>query len=104
MRIVCTFLIVGSLAVCSAASKDDVVLPDGKAKAVIENSCTECHGLDTIVGTPMPAEKWRETVKSMVKRGATLSATEIDMVVDYMTVYFSQDKVNVNTEIGRAHV
>jgi competence ComEA-like helix-hairpin-helix protein len=92
-----TFLIVGSLAVCFAAAKDDIVLPDGKAKTLIENTCTECHGLDTVVGTPMPAEKWRETVKSMVKRGATLSATEIDTVVDYLTVYFSLDKVNVNT-------
>jgi competence ComEA-like helix-hairpin-helix protein len=82
---------------CFGAVKDDIVLPDGKAKTLIENTCTECHGLDTIVSNPMPAEKWRGTVKSMVKRGATLSADEIDTVVDYLTVYFSQDKVNVNT-------
>ncbi len=76
---------------------DDVVLPDGKAKALIENTCTECHGLDQVVSSPMSSEQWRSTVKSMVKKGATLSAEQIDTVVDYLTVYFSPDRVNVNT-------
>jgi len=84
-------------AVSAYAQANDIVLPDGKAKTLIQNTCTECHGLDTVVSTPMSPEKWRETVKRMVKRGATLSPEEIDTVVDYMTVYFSQDKVNVNT-------
>jgi competence protein ComEA len=76
---------------------DDVVLPDGKAKTLIENTCTECHGLDTVVSSPMTSDKWRATVQTMVRKGATLSPEEIDTVVDYLSVYFSPDKVNVNT-------
>jgi competence ComEA-like helix-hairpin-helix protein len=75
----------------------DIVLPAGKAKTLIENTCSECHGLDQVVSNPMSSEAWRTTVKSMVKKGATLSAEEIDTVVDYLSVYFAPDKVNVNT-------
>jgi competence protein ComEA len=32
----------------------------------------------------------------MVKKGAKLTPDELDSVVDYLTVYFSPDKVNVN--------
>lgn len=83
-------------ALAAAALADDIVLPDGKAKTLIENTCTECHGLDTVVSNAMPAEQWRRTVNSMVKKGATLSPAEIDTVVDYLSVYFSPDKLNVN--------
>lgn len=85
-----------SLAVAGSSKPDDVVLPDGKAKSLIENTCSECHGLDQVVSNPMSSEQWRSTVKSMVKKGATLSPEQIDTVVDYLTVYFSPDKVNVN--------
>jgi competence ComEA-like helix-hairpin-helix protein len=76
---------------------DDIVLPAGKAKTLIENTCTECHGLDQVVGSAMSSDAWRSTVKSMVKKGATLSPEEIDTVVDYLSVYFAPEKVNVNT-------
>lgn len=81
----------------AALLADDPVLPDGKAKKLIENSCTECHGLDQVTGSPMSREQWRSTVTSMVKKGATLSPAEIDSVVDYLAIYFAPDKVNVNT-------
>jgi competence ComEA-like helix-hairpin-helix protein len=79
----------------------DIVLPAGKAKTLIENTCSECHGLDQVVSNPMSGEAWRTTVKSMVKKGATLSAEEIDTVVDYLSVYFAPDKVNVNTSAAQ---
>src|SRR5882672_2745546 len=75
----------------------DVVLPDGKAKKLIEETCSECHGLDQVVSNAMSSDAWRTTVKSMVKKGAKLTPDEIDNVVDYLTVYFAPDKVNVNS-------
>jgi competence ComEA-like helix-hairpin-helix protein len=76
---------------------DDIVLPAGKAKTLIENTCTECHGLDQVVSSAMSSDAWRSTVQSMVKKGATLSPEEINTVVDYLSVYFAPEKVNVNT-------
>lgn len=84
------------VAVALPCVAQDIVLPDGKAKAIVQNACGECHGLDTVVGNPMSPEKWRATVEKMVKKGATLSPADVDLVVDYLTVYFAADKVNVN--------
>ncbi len=78
-------------------SAQDIVLPDGKAKKLITDTCTECHGLDTVVATGMTTDDWRTTVKQMVKRGAGLSPEQIDTVVDYLSVYFGAEKINVNT-------
>lgn len=83
------------------AFAQDVVLPDGKAKDVVAQACSDCHGLDKIVDNPMSAEKWRTTVEKMVKKGASLSPEQIDMVVDYLSVYFPSDKINVNTSTAQ---
>lgn len=79
------------------ALAQDIVLPDGKAKKTVETVCADCHGLDTVVANGMSADQWRESVKTMVRRGAQLSPAEIDSVVDYLSVYFGADKLNVNT-------
>jgi competence ComEA-like helix-hairpin-helix protein len=98
MRLIRVVLVSSSFAVAAASlMAQDIVLPAGKAKTLIENTCTECHGLDQVVSSPMSSGAWRSTVKSMVKKGATLSPEEIDTVVDYLSVYFAPDKVNVNT-------
>jgi competence ComEA-like helix-hairpin-helix protein len=80
-----------------AVFAQDVVLPDGKAKKLIEDTCSECHGLEQVVNNPMSSESWRNTVKSMARKGAKLTPDEIDTVVEYLTVYFAPEKVNVNT-------
>src|SRR3954454_24148015 len=86
-----------ALVLAASVPAQDVVLPDGKAKTLIQNTCSECHGLDTVVNASHTPEKWRETVNRMVKKGATLSPEEIETVVDYLTVYLAQEKININT-------
>jgi competence ComEA-like helix-hairpin-helix protein len=90
-------LIVLVLVAVGSAAAQEVILPEGKAKALVESSCGECHGLDQVVSNPMSADKWRATVTKMVKKGATLSPEQIDSVVEYLSVYFTPDKINVNT-------
>lgn len=75
----------------------DIVLPDGKAKTLIQNTCTECHGLDMVVSSNMSSDEWKTTLDQMIKRGATLSKDEREVVLEYLTVYFSAEKINVNT-------
>lgn len=94
MRLKPAVLIVTSFVALRA---QDIVLPPGAAKTLVENTCTECHGLDQVVNSTMSADAWRNTVKSMVKKGATLSPKEIETVVDYLSAYFAPDKVNVNS-------
>jgi competence protein ComEA len=45
----------------------------------------------------MSSDQWRVTVNKMVKRGAALTPDQVDQVVDYLSVYFAPDKINVNT-------
>src|ERR1700710_2772879 len=85
------------LIVCSVSFADDVVLPDGKGKKIIEGNCADCHGLDQVVQSPMSLDDWRGTVNRMVKKGAGLSPAEIDTVVDYLAVNFPPEKININT-------
>ena len=79
------------------AYSQDIVLPDGKAKTLIQNTCSECHGLDMVVSSTMSPEEWATTLDQMIKRGATLSKPEREIVLEYLTVYFSADKLNGNT-------
>jgi competence ComEA-like helix-hairpin-helix protein len=91
------FLVIAILLTGASASAQDIVLPDGKAKAIIESACTDCHGLDQVVANGMSDKDWRATVNRMVKKGASLSDAQIDEVVEYLSVYFVPDKTNVNT-------
>ena len=75
----------------------DIVLPDGKAKTLIQNTWTECHGLDMVVSSNMSPDEWKTTLDQMIKRGATLNKDEREVVLEYLTVYFSAEKLNVNT-------
>jgi competence protein ComEA len=84
-------------AIVYAAAAQDPVLPDGKAKSIVQGACADCHGLDTVVNNPMSSDQWRVTVNKMVKRGAALTPDQVDQVVDYLSVYFAPDKINVNT-------
>ena len=91
-------IVFASFVLCStAALAQDIVLPDGKAKPLVESACTECHGLDQVVQSGMSASDWRATVNRMVKKGASLAPDQIDSVVEYLSVYFVPDKTNVNT-------
>jgi|SRR5665213_2241522 len=92
MRILAAILLLTAV-----ASAQDVVLPDGKAKSIVESACTECHGLEQVVASGMSSSDWRTTVNRMVKKGASLAPEQIDTVVEYLSVYFVADKTNVNT-------
>jgi competence protein ComEA len=88
-------IFIGLLCIASAAAQD-VALPDGKAKALVQDACADCHGLDRVVSSGMSADKWKTTVTRMVKKGAALSPEQIDQVVEYLSVYFAAEKININ--------
>ncbi len=74
-----------------AAARDDADLPEGPGKAILENSCEECHDAGRIADKAWAKDKWRETVQDMIARGATLKPGEIDTLVDYLATYFGPD-------------
>ena len=67
-----------------------------KGKEILDNTCQECHGLDTIVQQSQSAAQWRRTVQSMTRKGAVLTRQETDTLVDYLATYFGPETVDLN--------
>ena len=86
------------------AAQDD--LPDGKGKETLENTCTECHGLDRALNARRTLERWRTIAVEMRSKGATMTDGELNTLVEYLYQNFGTDeepkakpeqKINVNT-------
>ena len=76
-------------------AQDD--LPYGKGKETLENTCTECHGLDKVLSALRSRERWRTIAVEMRSKGATMSDSELDTLVEYLFQYFGAvEKINVN--------
>jgi len=83
------------LALAAAAQ----TLPDGPGKAVVQRMCSQCHGLDSVVGARMTKDGWAAVVDDMVSRGANGSPEDIDRVIGYLAANFGKSaakKVNIN--------
>ena len=59
-------------------------------KTLVEERCTECHGLGTVTGTSKTKEEWETTVKRMVGKGADLNAEEQAAVVEHLATTYSK--------------
>ena len=87
-----------SLAIPLIAQDD---LPEGKGKETLENTCTECHGLDKALAKLRTRENWQSIAVLMRSRGATMSDDELKTLVDYLFQNFGKDEVNVNKAPAR---
>jgi competence protein ComEA len=84
------------LAVCALAQVD---LPEGKGRQTLENTCAECHGLDRALADMHTLNGWREIAVRMRSKGATMTDSELETLVDYLFQNFGIDekaRVNVN--------
>lgn len=85
----------GTAAAKNAANAKSPVLPNGPGKEIVENVCTQCHGLQRIVESHNSKAVWQDTVEAMYDRGADLDDAEIPIVVNYLSDNFPR-AVNVN--------
>ena len=54
------------------------------AAALLQERCTACHGLNKVTAARYTQEQWQQTVTSMVKKGASLTADEQTILVAYL--------------------
>jgi cytochrome c5 len=66
-------------------------LPDGKGKDLLQQICTDCHGLDVITAQRATKDGWASIVDSMVSRGANGTKEQLDTIVDYLAKNFGPD-------------
>jgi cytochrome c5 len=56
--------------------------PDGKA--IMEDRCGGCHGLDRVTSKTKDRDAWQATINRMVSKGATLNDEEKAALIDYL--------------------
>jgi hypothetical protein len=74
------------------AQGNDVKLPDGEGKAVVQKMCTGCHNLKTVTSKRATKEQWNTIVQQMVSRGADGTDEEIGTVINYLAKNFPPQK------------
>ena len=72
----------------SAAAQDD-------GKALLERTCTKCHGLTSTLKQHNTSDRWAAIVDDMIARGAEGSDADFEKIIDYLAKNFGR-RVNIN--------
>jgi cytochrome c5 len=83
-RFAIAFTLLLAAASPSRAQQSANPLPPGEGRDLVAVACSQCHYLGTIAKIRDGADGWRIYVSNMVLRGAQLSPTEVDTVVNYL--------------------
>ena len=71
-----------------AAANTVVELPDGDGKAIATENCQACHKLTNLTKAHKNLDDWKDTVQTMIDRGANVPADKIDTLVQYLVKNF----------------
>jgi cytochrome c5 len=71
-----------------AAAKAVVELPEGDGKAIATENCQACHKLTNLTKAHKNLDDWKETVQTMIDRGANVPAEQVDTLVQYLAKNF----------------
>ena len=79
-----------ALSVAAFAAAQDVVLPEGEGKKILETSCTACHGLAGLnkYKDSYGSKEWKDLVQNMVGYGADVKEPQVNTLVDYLAKNF----------------
>jgi cytochrome c5 len=65
-----------------------VELPDGEGKAIATENCQACHKLTNLTKAHKNLDDWKETVQTMIDRGANVPADQVDTLLQYLVKNF----------------
>src|SRR5258705_187635 len=66
------------------------VLPEGGAKALVQQNCTICHDLRQVVNSNKSPDEWQNTVNMMKSAGATMTQEESSQIRNYLMASFPE--------------
>ena len=69
-------------------NQSDEQLKIQKGREVIGQACIQCHNLRSTEMQRKSAQQWRETIYSMISRGAQVMPDEIEPLTAYLTANF----------------
>jgi mono/diheme cytochrome c family protein len=70
------------------AVKPVVELPEGEGKAIATENCQACHKLTNLTKAHKSLDDWKDTVQTMIDRGANVPADKVDTLVQYLAKNF----------------
>lgn len=79
---------VASPASPASAASAPVVLPDGDGKEVATENCQACHKLTNLTKAHKSLDDWKDTVQTMIDRGANVPPDKVDVLVQYLAKNF----------------
>ncbi len=71
-----------------ASANATVELPDGDGKAIATENCQACHKLTNLTRAHKSLDDWKDTVQTMIDRGANVPADQVDTLVQYLAKNF----------------
>jgi mono/diheme cytochrome c family protein len=71
-----------------AQRADTLSLPEGKGKELVATRCAGCHDLNTAVSRRATTNEWRDTIASMVERGAQVTAADVPVIAAYLAEHY----------------
>jgi cytochrome c5 len=65
-----------------------VELPEGDGKAIATENCQACHKLTNLTKAHKDLDDWKDTVQTMIDRGANVPPDKVDILVQYLAKNF----------------
>jgi cytochrome c5 len=75
----------------AAMKVEDVSLPAGPGKELVEGRCSLCHDLGRVVTARRTKGEWEQITKSMNERGLTATPEQTQMIIAYLTAQFGKE-------------
>jgi len=94
------FFVTMMIASMAFAFGQDVVLPEGEGKKIVEDKCTVCHDLTFVAKQHLNKDEWTDMVKIMVASGAMVSDAEMPVLVDYLVKNFGPAAAGAAADAG----
>jgi mono/diheme cytochrome c family protein len=82
-----------------APAKAVVELPDGDGKAIATENCQACHKLTNLTKAHKNLDDWKETVQTMIDRGANVPEDKVDILVQYLAKNFGPKDTSVPASV-----
>src|SRR5437667_10801959 len=81
-----------AVATMAYATDQDVQLPEGDGKKILQEACTACQRLDGVVKLHLDKDGWEGLVSSMVSNGAQVDTKDFPVLVGYLVKNFGPAK------------
>src|SRR5207245_1484963 len=75
------FMATIAVATMAYATAQDVQLPEGAGKKVLQDACTACHSLDGVVKLHLDKDGWEGLIASMISNGSSIKPKEIPVLI-----------------------